>query len=170
MGNITNKPLQAELLKIFIDAAICAIDNQQTMLIKHFEQNNTQLPRVLVVNHHQAFSVPTKRTLTGQILSRMQALDISLKYALESKHTDEWMAPIDKECLLNLNPDFLIITTESEESSRNQIQSDKALQTLSAVRHDHLFFVDESIQHSPSQYVVLAYHDLIQVLIHPWRL
>lgn len=167
IGNITNKPLHAELLKIFIDAAICAIDNQQAVLINHFEQSQTQLPRVLVVNYHQTFSVPTTKTLTGQILSRMEALDISLKYTLDSEHADDWMVPIDKERLLNLNPDFLIIATENEQAIRKEIQKDKALQELAAVRHNRLFFVDESIQHSPSQYVVLAYHDLIQALMHP---
>lgn len=166
IGNITNKPLQAELMKIFIDAAICAIDNQQRVLIRHFEERNLDLPKILFVNYHQTFSVPTSKTLTGHILSRMQLLDISLKYSLENDHANEWMVPIDKERLLNLNPDILIITTENEQAIGHKIRTDKALQKLSAIRHNRLLFVDESIQHSPSQYAVLAYHDLIQALMN----
>ncbi|HEV8053179.1 MAG TPA: ABC transporter substrate-binding protein, partial [Parachlamydiaceae bacterium] len=165
LGNITEKPLHAELLKIFIDAAIVAIDNQQAILIKHFNQHSQHLPRVLVVNFHQGFSVPTTNTLTGQLLSRMQSLDITLQYALDSEMSNAWSVPIDRERLLNLDPDYLIIATDNERAMAKEICNDKALQSLSAVRNNHLAFVDESIQKTPSQFVVLAYHDLIQALI-----
>jgi iron complex transport system substrate-binding protein len=164
MGCIINKPLEAELMNIFIDAAIAAIDNQQSVLIHHFKQSNEKLPRVLVVNFHQSFSVPTTNSLTGQILSHMQSLDISLDYAMSSDQADEWMAPINKERLRNLNPDYLIIATENEEALAKEIRNDKALQEISAIRNNRLIFVDEAILHSPSQYVVLAYHNLIQAL------
>lgn len=167
-GTIANKPLQAELLKIFIDAAIFAIDNQQAVLINQLQQSHELLPRVLVVNFHHTFSVPTTHTLTGQILSRMPSLDISLKYISDSNQSNEWTVPIDRERLLNLDPDVLIISTTNEEAAIRGILSDKALQELSAVRHNRLIFVDDSIQQTPSQYVVLAYHDLIQALtVHP---
>jgi iron complex transport system substrate-binding protein len=166
IGTITNKPLQAKLLKIFIDAAICAIDNLQSVVVKHFEQHHSHLPRVLVVNFHQTFSVPTAKTLTGQILARMPELDISLKYTQDSHQANEWMAPIDKERLLKLNPDFLIIATDHEDAVRKEFRTDHALQKLAAVQNNRVIVVDESIQHSPSQYVVLAYHDLIKALTH----
>jgi iron complex transport system substrate-binding protein len=164
MGTLANKPLEAELMNIFIDAAIAAIDNQQAVLLHHFKERQVDLPRVLVVNFHQTFTVPTTKTLTGQILTRMQALDITLKYVSESGQAHEWMAPIDRERLVNLNPDYLIIATENEEEAAKDIYGDKALNEISALRHHRLLFVDESIQHSPSQYAVLAYHDLVQAL------
>lgn len=165
LGNITDRPLQAELMKIFIDAAIAAIDNQQTVLLKHFYQHRQQMPRVLVVNFHQGFSVPTSNTLTGQLLSRMQSLDITLQYVLDSDQPNGWSVPIDRERLLNLDPDFLVVATDNEAAIAKEINNDKALQGLSAVRQNRLVFIDESIQKTPSQFVVLAYHDLIQALI-----
>lgn len=165
LGNITDRPLHAELMKIFIDAAIVAIDNQQAVLLKHYNQNRQQLPRVLVVNFHQGFSVPTSNTLTGQLLSRMELLDITLQYALGSDQSNGWSVPIDRERLLNLDPDFLIVATDNETAMAKEIHNDKALQGLSAVRNNRVAFVDESIQKTPSQFVVLAYHDLIQALI-----
>lgn len=164
MGCITNKPLQAELMNIFIEAAIAAIDNQQSVLIHHFKQSHEKLPRVLLVNFHQSFSVPTSNSLTGQILSHMQALDISLDYAIKSDQANEWVALIDKERLRNLNPDYLIVATENEEALAKEIRNDRALQEISAIRNNRLIFVDEATLQSPSQYVVLAYHNLIQAL------
>lgn len=164
VGTIANKPLQAELMKIFIDAAVIAIDNQQAVLLKHFEQHHIDIPRVLVVNFHQTFSVPTTNTITGQILARMQSLDITLKYVIDSNQIHEWTVPIDRERLVNLNPDYLIVATENEEESAKDILNDKALKEISAIKHNRLIFVDESTQHTPSQYAVLAYHDLIQAL------
>lgn len=166
IGSITNTPLQAELLKIFMEAAIVATDNQQAIFIKHFEQTFQQIPKVLVVNYHQNFSVPTCKTLTGQLLTRMQSIDISLQYASEKTQANEWMALIDKERLLKLDPDFLIITTDNAQALEREFYQDEALQKLSAARHHRLIFVDEAIQHSPSQYIVLAYHDLIQALMN----
>lgn len=167
LGNIVSKPLQAELMKIFIDAAICAIDNQQAVLIKHFQQTQGLMPKVLVVNYHQTFSVPTPKSLTGQILARMPVLDISLKFTEESGQSQGWMAAIDREKLIHLNPDFLIVTTSNADAAAKGIKSDPALKELSAIRHNRLIFIDESIQQTPSQYVVLAYHDLIQALVQP---
>jgi len=165
LGHIVNKPLQAELMTIFINAAVCALDNQQTVLIRHFQQAEELLPKVLVVNFHQTFSVPTKKTLTGQLLSRMSVLDISIKYTEESGQSNSWAASIDKEKLVRLNPDVLIITTTNPKAASAGIHNDPVLSDLSAVRHNRLVFLDESVQHSISQYVVLAYHDLIQALI-----
>jgi iron complex transport system substrate-binding protein len=167
LGNIISKPLQAELMKIFIDAAICAIDNQQAVLIKNFQLTDNLMPKVLVVNFHQTFSVPTFNSLTGQILSRMPTLDISLKYTEESGQSKEWMASIDRERLIHLNPDFLIVTTTNPDAAAKNIKNDPALRELSAVRQNRLVFIDELIQQTPSQYVVLAYHDLIHALIQP---
>lgn len=165
VGTIANKPLQAELLKLFMDAAIVALDNQQAVFMQHFEQRSHKLPTVLVVNYHHRFSVPTTKTLTGQLLSRMPSIDLSLKYAAERQHENEWMAMIDRERLLKLDPDFLIVATDCVKDLEEELYQDNALQGLSAIRNQRLIVVNHAIQNSPSQYVVLAYHDLIYALI-----
>jgi len=166
VGAVANKPLEAELLKLFIDAAIIALDNQQVVFVKHFEQCTQKLPTVLVVNYHHTFSVPTMKTLTGQLLSRMQAIDLSLKYAAERRHENEWMAMIDRERLLKLDPDFLIVATDHVQALEDELYHDHSLQGLSAIRNRRLIVVNHAIQNSPSQYVVLAYHDLIHALMN----
>lgn len=164
IGTIVNRPLEAEMLKIFIDAAIAANDNKISMVTDHYAKRQQELPRVLFLNFHQNFSVPTQHTLTGQLLKRLDPLDISLKAAGRNGGSENMAAPMDKERLLNLNPDCLIIAAENKSALEKEMRGDAALSQLKAVQSNKLFFVDETIQHSPTQYIVLAYHDLIQVL------
>lgn len=164
IGSITNRMQQAEMLKIFIDAAMLALDNKQLLLVHHYEQNHAPFPKVLVLNFHQNFTAPTRKSLTGQILIRLNHFDITTKGAIKNENTSDWMVPIDKERLINLDPDCIIIATDNEAALEKEIRSDPALNRLSAVKKSHLYFVDEAIHHSPTQYVVLAYYDLIQAL------
>lgn len=164
IGNIINRPHQAELLKIFMDAAIIATDNKLSLLAKHFTSLNMKLPRVLFLTCHKTFSIPTLKTLTGRLLEKMSDWDISLKYVSDSNQGDMWTMPIEKENILKLDPDCLILASENENALSNEILNDHALSQLSAVRNHNVYFVDDVIQQSPTQYIVLAYHDLIQVL------
>lgn len=164
IGRIVHRPFEAELLKIFMEAAIIAIDNRLTIFTKDFVNRQAATPKILFLNYHQHFSIPTLKTLTGHLLEKIGIWDISLKYVEENEPSGAWTIPIDKEHILNLNPDCLIIAAINEKEVKNKIRNDKALSQLKAIRNNHLYFVDEAIQQSPSQYIVLAYHDLIQVL------
>lgn len=164
IGNIINRPLEAELLKSFMDAAVLAIDNSLAALTRHYAAIDKKLPSVLFVNCHKNFSIPTPKTLTGHLLEKIREWDISLRYVAQNEQTDLWTMPIDKEHILKLNPDCLIIAAENSQALMVEIYNDPALRQLSAVQEDKLYFVDEAIQQSPSQYIILAYHDLFQVL------
>ncbi len=164
MGHIINRPFEAELLKIFIDAAMLALDNHLLTLTRPLITTHTPIPQLLFLNHHQNFSIPTPRTISGQLLARMGDLDISLAYVETHQQSQEWMMPIDKEQIINLDPDYLIIAAEATQALNKEIRQNMGLKQLKAVRNNHLYFVDESIQHSPTQYIVLAYFDLIQCM------
>ncbi len=165
IGQIINRPLEAELLSLFISAAMLALDNRLLILSRQLDDAGRKPPRLLFLNYHQNFSIPTKKTLTGQLLQRLGAWDISLPYAAANAQSHEWMVSIDKERLLNLNPDWLIVAAENRQTIHREMHQDPALMELAAIRQRHLYFVDESIQHSPSQYIVLAYYDIIQALM-----
>lgn len=157
IGHLVNRPLHAELLKIFMDATFLALDNR---LLLQEEQ-----PTLLYLNYHHNYAVPTLKTLTGQLLGRLTKWDISLKYVKETQSSDNWMLPIDKERILNLDPDILIIAAENSFFLETEIRNDSALKQLKSVRNNQLIIVDETIQHSPSQYILLAYYDLIHPLL-----
>lgn len=161
VGQIISRPLEAELLKLFMDAALTAIDNRLAALKLSFA-NNQAARRILFLNYHQSFSIPTQKTLTGQLLERIGIEEMTQALTKEKKH--EWALPIPKESIIHLDPYCLIIAAENIEALENEIRRDPALNQLSAVRNNRLFFVDQDIQQSPSQYIVLAYHDLVRTL------
>lgn len=164
IGTLIQRPLHADLLRLFIKAAIFAIDNRLVLLEDHFSQILSPPPRFMMLSLHKSFSVPTAKTLTGQLLARMAPFDRSLEYAKANGPLSGWSVPIDKERLLNINPDYLIISTENSEGVFQEVFNDAALQKLSAVKNQKIFFIDESIQNDTSQYAVLAYFDLVQAL------
>lgn len=164
VGKIINRPHESELLKIFMEATLIALDNHIQLFTRYYREHNLAIPRVLFLNYHQTFSVPTTKTLTGQLMQRLKEFDISHQYVSENNGNDTWMVPIDKERLINLAPDCLIIAAESPSYLEKELKKDPAMQQLEAVKQNRFFVVDEAIQHSPSQYIILAYYDLAQGL------
>lgn len=164
IGNIIGRTLEAELLVIFMKAAMAALDNKLTFAAKHFAEQHEDLPKILFLYHHQNYSVPTLKTLTGHLLERMRPWDMSLKFALSSERTAIWSMPINKEQILNLDPDCLIVAAQNNQKLEQDIRNDSALSQLSAVRNNRIYFVDEAVQQSSSQYIVLAYHDLVNIV------
>lgn len=162
-GHIIDRPLEAELLNIFIDAAMISLDNRISLLNTKLEQQNKH-PTMLFLNYHQNYSLSTQKSLTGQLLTRLERINTTLPTHLTSKSNHEWTIPIGKEQILNLNPDCLIISTQHCQALEKEIRKDEALKQLTAIKNNHLYFVDEVIQQSPTQYIVLAYYDLIQAL------
>jgi len=159
IGNVVNRPLEAELLSLFIEAAMVAIDNR-VQAYTTFQPNPPQRP--LFLNHALHYSVPTAKTLTGQLLARM---GFHIENLDEGKN--EWMTPIDLEQIVNLNPDCLIIATSTEKPLYQKITQEPALANLPALQRQRLHFVDKETQFYPSQYIVLAYYDLAYAYTNP---
>lgn len=164
IGAIINRPQKAELLTLFIEAAMCAIDNQVRLLTQRLEESHQEIPRVLCLNHYQNFSVPSPSSLTGQLLERIALFDITLPYASQKAPGDNWVVPIGQEQIVNLNPDCILIITENKQAIEEEIFTESSLKDVMAVKNKKIFFLDDAIQMSPSQYVVLAYQDLVEAL------
>lgn len=165
IGLIVNRPLEAEMLKTFMDATYIALDNQ-LQLHRLMKDSNKQNISLLYLYYHHNFSIPTKKTLTGQLLSRLHTTNITLLHKKETDDGNNWTNPINKENILSLNPQWIIIATENPSTLKQEIQKDPAMQQMAALRHQKIAFVDESIQQSASQYIVLAYYDIIHALIN----
>jgi iron complex transport system substrate-binding protein len=161
VGYIVNRPLQAQLLKIFLEAAMIAIDNQ-LLLMTH--QNKDHSPRILYLTYHQSFSIPTTKTLTGQLLKRLGKMDISIKYSDDVDNQSEWTIHIDKEHILNLDPDGIIISAESPKALEKELSRDIVFKQILSEKPNCIAFLDEAIQNTPTQYIILAYFDIVQAL------
>lgn len=165
IGRLVARPIEAELMKLFLFSASMALDNKLLLLKNQYIKINKPLPTLLYVNHHHNFSIPTFKTLTGHFLQKMASWDITLKHAEEHGLHEMWTIPIDREHIVNLNPDCLIVATEHPQAIEKQILQDSALQQISAVRNRNIYFISESIQQSSCQYILLAYYDLIDALM-----
>lgn len=154
LGQVINRSFEAELMAIFMDAALLAIDNRM-MALKEAKKASA---RILFVNYHNQFSLPGARTLTGQLLQRA---GISQMMAGTSF---DWLIPIDQESIVNFNPDCLIVATTNRQEAKTQLQQNPALSHLPVVQNQKVVFVDENIQQFPSQHIVLAYFDIYQAI------
>jgi iron complex transport system substrate-binding protein len=153
VGEVIDRSMEADLLAIFMDAAMMAIDN----CLLPF-QNVLQKP-ILFLYHHNQFAAPSLQTLTGQLLER-----IGIRSLLTSAQQKEWLIQLSREQLITLNPYHLIIATSDASSLSTQLYNDPSLANITAIQEGRVFFVDESVQQFPSQFVVLAYYDIAHAI------
>jgi iron complex transport system substrate-binding protein len=162
VGHASNHVLEAQLLSIFIEAGILSIDNRLEAL-DQLHASSGKLCRMLYLQHHHHYSLPTTKCLTGQLMVR--ALTHSARLACPIPQTQEnWSIPFEQENIITAQPDALIISTSSYGSLVSMIENQQSLHDLKAYRTKRIFHLDESIQESPTQYIVLAYYDLFQAL------
>jgi len=152
IGVVSNRQAEAELLAIFIEAALLCIDNRLTTL-----NLNDHLPHILFLNCHHRYSTPTEKTLTGQLLNRMGLTGTMQR----SSSSQEWTIPIEQEELIQLNPHCIIISTQNIEGKIREIST---FRHTKAYQQQNIFFVDENVQDFGSQHIVLAYYDLYNAL------
>ena len=86
VGDKIDRKEEAELLSLFMEAALCALDNR---LLLH-QQTKSKLENVLYVNYFSYFTAPSQRTLTGKLLKRLNINGLSPLQA--QGHTD-WQIP-----------------------------------------------------------------------------
>ncbi len=156
VGHVINRPIEADLLNLFIEASLMAIDNRMLALNLKFD-GESHKPRVLFLHYHGNYSMPGSHSITSQLLGRIGADTVVSR-------SRKWMVPILKEQIVNLNPDCLIIATAPGNMRANFCMEDPAFQNVTAVKECRTFLVDDTIQQSPTQFVVLAYYDLFSAL------
>lgn len=140
IGEAVARPLEAELLSVFMESALMAIDTRMKLL--------SPGPTTFYLTFGSRFSYPAENTLTGELLKRMPL------------HPFNWQTPLTREELLVLRPQRLIVACENRQEVK------KLALTHPTVAHlqTPIYFVDESIQASPDQYLVLAYYDIFEAL------
>ena len=146
VGQVTQTPGKADLLNTFIDATLTALDN-------HLATRNSSNHEILYVNHHTVFSVPTQKTLMGNILTR---LDINRPFT--KNQPDNWTIPLDIEDITAMNPDCIIC-------SGHQTSPWEKLQDIAAAQSGQIHFVEPTTQGSQSQHFLLGYYDLYDILM-----
>lgn len=159
IGQTVGESEKAELLALFMEAALYSLDNRVSTLCHTCWQDSP--PRFLVIKAQAGYALPTLKTLTGQLLARMK-LNVT-------QNTTSWNLPISRETILQQDPHALIISTIDKEASQDDLKRDPALSSLRAIQTGNLFFIDETVQQCASQHLVLAYYDLFEALLASHR-
>lgn len=158
IGHASNHILEAQLLAIFMEASLLAIDNRLQAL---FEKSDLNSYRMLYLCYRENFTTPSSKCLTGQLMERALAHCPQISCPIP-KNTENWLIPIDQEQILHSDPDFLLIATPF--NSNRILHNALALKQSKAYKTNRIFFIDESIQDSPTQFIVLAYYDIYHAL------
>ncbi|MBS4169559.1 ABC transporter substrate-binding protein [Neochlamydia sp. AcF95] len=161
IGHIINRPIEAELLNYFVEAAMLAIDNRFNMISSTFPSTHLP-PKVLFLKHHLTFSTPSSHTLTGKLLNRMGVKQLLGSAGNSHKHA--WTLPIHQEHIRQMDPDYIIIATSDMDINKRSFLKNQLFRLLKEKTNKPIAFVNEAIQESPSQYMVLAYYDLYTAL------
>lgn len=144
LGYEVDRPMQAKLLSIFIEAALLAIDNRLALLDIPGDLN------MLYVNYYSRYYLPSPSTVTWDLLIRLGLQPKKHSLALDLEH------------FLEIDPQYLIVSSTEVPINLNLINY--PLNQLKAAKEGRLFYLQDKIQQSPTQYVVLAYYDLAQAI------
>ena len=162
VGNVVNHPLEAEVLSLFIESAMFAIDNR-LIALHHDISKHYETPKVMFLNHYAQYSVPTDRTIAGDLLHRLNHLQFNM-IPRQEVNAKLWSYPIDQEQIICANPDSLIIATNDPNHLHNAMDKNPAFDNVSACVNQRVHLIDYTTQ-APTQYIVLTYYDIAQALM-----
>lgn len=162
VGSVVNHPLEAEVLSLFIESAMLAIDNR-LIALHHDISKHHEPPKVMFLNHYAQFSVPTDRTIAGDLLHRLNHLQFKM-IPRQEINARLWSYPIDQEQIICANPDCLIIATSDMDQLRDSIENNPAFAGVNACVNQRVHLVDYTTQ-APTQFIVLTYYDIAQALM-----
>lgn len=158
IGKNVGKSDEAELLSLFIESSLMAIENR-LLAAKPLKEWNQIKEMSFYLCYNTHLHTPSPLTVTVDLLNR---LDLSMtKKCEEYKGTS-----LTQEDLLRLNPEFLLISANDPSQIERLLIDYPALKSLEAIRQNNIFWLDDTIQQSPTHHIILAYFDLVNALAH----
>lgn len=162
IGHASNHILEAQLLALFMEASFLAIDNRLQAL-EEIADHSRNAQRLLYLYYHQNYMIPTTKSLTGQLMTR--ALSHCPHFSCQIPESRRnWRIPFEQEKILKAEPECLIISTYFYADTQALTHNQQAMQQTEAFKSGKIFYLDEAIQESPTQYIVLAYFDIFQAI------
>lgn len=138
---------EAEMLSLFLESALMAIDNRLALLSKNAS------PSLVYLSFHTQFTTLQPATVIADLLRRLGVRNLLEKGSV-----------VLSEQLAVLNPDRIIISATNIPELKRGIGQDPAFLSLKALQHGNLYFVDDTVQQTITQHVLLAYYDLAKTL------
>jgi iron complex transport system substrate-binding protein len=137
-----------------------AIDNRMLAFNEHLNEQGVKNPRIMYLNFRSQYSLPSARTLTGKMLDR---LGIQTMTHLTANEQD-WFVPIYQEQIKRMDPEYLIVASAYPNQMAEHLEEDEVMSELTAFKTHRTTYIDDAVQQSPTQYVILAYFDLYHAI------
>lgn len=150
VGAVTDRMEKAELLTLFVKAAMLTIDHRANYVM------GQRTGPVVFVYYQMGLQVPTSKSLTGYLLKRLK-VDVA-------HNPIGWRLPMSEEKLIAASPESLVIITDDPSTTHSQLFLSPALAQLDAVKQGRFCYIANHIQHQSNQFIVLAYLDLVEAL------
>lgn len=163
VGKLAGSSRKAELLSLFIKAAMIALDNQVAIHLQN-ETKTASKRRLLFVHRYDHLSMPSMHSITHELLQRLQRLGIEV---LSKEHQDLARMPshLGIEQLLAINCHHLIISSFHPKDTAKALFSNPHWQQLATSGPCKISIIDEVIQQAACQHVVQAYYDIVLALL-----
>ena len=168
IGHVSNHIIEAQLLANFMEACFLTIDNRFALLAQSNDYSSLTRRKLLFLHYHLYYMQPTTKSLTGQFMARALRRCPHLTCCIPESHIN-WRIPFELEKLIQFQPHYLLISTSNPTQSQLFSHS-MILQQLENFQLPHIFYLDETIQESPTQFIALAYFDLFKALIGTYSL
>lgn len=155
IGTAVDRMEEAELLKLFVEATMDAIDNRILVLAspdKPHEKN-------LFLHYYGRYTLPRASTVTEELLSRLHINTFLKEDPLLTLILAENM-PIDQELIARWAPDRVVVSAPNHPDLLRSLEGELKQIMPSTTIH----FVDDTYQQMPSQHIVMAYFDLYEAL------
>lgn len=160
LGALSNHPHEAEILSIFLETALSVIDLE---FQKYLEKSSSKsLSRLLYLIDYGQSNLPGQHSLTWQHMDRLIALGAPISNLFSSSE-NQFPSVIDNETIHSLQVDGLLIAVPPVNHA--PCRASKLTAGMINQRVFPIKFIDDSIQQSPTQFIVLAYFDLANALM-----
>lgn len=135
LGRILHCGMEADLLEVFVKAAMTAIDNRRQL----FSDQD-----VLYLSYYSYCSYPSQNTLVGEMVRRL-----GMNKTLDGSGFT-WHVPLTREAYQKLGATKVILGGEGYNFFKGG---------------EKIALVDEKVLTTPNHYVVLAYYDLYEAYL-----
>ncbi|MCB1148806.1 MAG: hypothetical protein KDK48_01460 [Chlamydiia bacterium] len=147
-GKWTGREERAELLNLFVQAAVMALENRLQI---------HRLDDVAYLEYRTTLTVPTTRTLAGNLIDRLK-----LSTPFKSSSDYGFTTPVEFEELQRVRPKTLIIAV-SHSKQKEELLARPVIANL-IKNGSKAYFVQRGTYETASQFFLLGYFDLCSIL------
>lgn len=158
LGHLSGKPSSAEVLIEHMQKIFFSLEDTL------HQKLNGKNCRLLYL-YSDSLTIPAKNNLSYDLLIRLKKRGVDVLLPDDNISSSHYVKVTEKQ-ILEFNPDLIIISTSHPSLADFLLDKNPRLHRLPAVKNKRIYFVNNSFQNSPNQYITIAYFDLIKSIFY----